>query len=342
MFFDATARRDFHAVTSCFARLLETNGNGRTVADPHSEIWPPIRETVGAWELWDIWRRDASLLEMFYAPALAAMPEGSIYFGGTGHGRFAITALTATNPFPRVFTITQNALVDNVYAGYLRAIYGDRIWLPQNNDLALVFQRLVDEIQSGKRKTDAVTAKDGHTVQVNGDLGLMEINGIICEMIFENNRDGHAFFVEESYVLDWMYPFLEPCGVILRLHAQQLDTLPEETVARDHAFWDDLEKRLTANPGFAGNMAARNAFAKLRTAIAGIYTYRKRYDAAETAFAQARRLSPSLPETNIRFAEMYVQSGDTDRAIQTLESFLPLAPASIRDQITSKLHSLKQ
>jgi hypothetical protein len=34
-------------------------------------------------------------------------------------------------------------------------------------------------------------------------------------MIFDRNKE-HTIFVEESYVLPWMYPHLEPHGLILK------------------------------------------------------------------------------------------------------------------------------
>jgi hypothetical protein len=66
---------------------------------------------------------------MFHEPVLAAIPNGSIYFGGTDFGRFVITTVNELQEPPTIFCITQNALADNTYAAHLRAVYGDRIWL---------------------------------------------------------------------------------------------------------------------------------------------------------------------------------------------------------------------
>ena len=40
---------------------------------------------------------------------------------------------------------------------------------------------------------------------------------MLPKQIFEQNKDQYQFFVEESYVLPWMYPYLKPHGLIMRL-----------------------------------------------------------------------------------------------------------------------------
>ena len=55
--------------------------------------------------------------------------------------------------------------------------------------------------------------------------GVMAINGILCRMLFDHNKDSHDFYVQESYVIDWMYPYLEPHGLILKLNKEPSDSL---------------------------------------------------------------------------------------------------------------------
>ena len=48
----------------------------------------------------------------------------------------------------------------------------------------------------------AVKRVGSDRVQVSGAAGVMEINGILAQMIFEHNNYHHDFYVEESYVME--------------------------------------------------------------------------------------------------------------------------------------------
>src|ERR1039457_2423272 len=64
----------------------------------------------------------------------------------------------------------------------------------------------------------------------------MEINGLLVKIIFDKNTN-REFYVEESFPLDWMYPYLEPHGLIMKLNRQSLAELPDQIVQRDHDYW---------------------------------------------------------------------------------------------------------
>jgi cytochrome c-type biogenesis protein CcmH/NrfG len=131
----------------------------------------------------------------------------------------------------------------------------------------------------------------------------MAINGLITKVIFDKNPE-NEFFVEESYPLDWMYPYLTPFGVIMKINRQPLPSLSEEVLAKDHEFWKQYSKRMTGDildydtkvedvakwiektylrhnmDGFTGDRKflrdkdAPKAFSKLRSSIGGIYAWR--------------------------------------------------------------------
>ena len=75
-------------------------------------------------------------------------------------------------------------------------------------------------------------------MSVHGVGGVMKINGILCRWIFDKNKDKHAFYVEESYVIPWMYPYLEPYGIIMKINH---DPLP--TPVQDPALWKKIVDR---------------------------------------------------------------------------------------------------
>jgi len=134
-------------------------------------------------------------------------------------------------------------------------------------------------------------------------VAVMAINGLLTKVIFDKNP-GHEFYVEESFPLDWMYPYLEPFGIIMRINRQPLKTLTEEVLNRDHEFWSQYSPRLIGNwitydtplsnicqfiervyerrdyTGFTGDRKfirddqAQKAFSKLRSSIGGVYAWR--------------------------------------------------------------------
>jgi len=338
-FFRVAATGPWEAVSNSFEQVKQQTEYGTAITGLQNELWAPAHEAMGAWEVWIGWKQDSSLLALFHEPVLASMPKGSIYFGGTDYGRFVITAVNAVQDPPPVFCITQNALADYTYAAHLNAVYGDKIWMPKGTDSARAFQRYFEEVSTGKRPENAHIQKENGRVTITGVLGVMELNGILSEMIFEHNKDAHEFFVEESYVISWMYPYLEPHGLILKLNRQPIENLSDESVARDREFWDRHEKLIESQAGFAGNVEARKAYSKLRSAIAGIYAYRKLYDDGEAAFQQAIRLLPASPEASFRLAKMYEGQGKLPEAIRTMTAYLECA---LPDSRKSALEYIKK
>ncbi len=57
-------------------------------------------------------------------------------------------------------------------------------------------------------------------MQVRGTGSVMAINARLTKMIFETNPS-HEFYVEESFPLEWMYPYIQPHGIIMKLEAEQ-------------------------------------------------------------------------------------------------------------------------
>ncbi len=141
-------------------------------------------------------------------------------------------------------------------------------------------------------------------VQVTGQVAVMSINGLLTKVIFDHNPH-HEFYVEESFPLDWMYPYLEPFGIIMHINRTAIQELPQETIDRDHAFWSEYSARtignwitydtsvkeicdwaeavylrhdlshFTGDPKFVRDDDGQKAFSKLRSSIASsIYQWR--------------------------------------------------------------------
>jgi Tfp pilus assembly protein PilF len=203
---------------------------------------------------------------------------------------------------PDVYLITQNALADDTYMSVERDLYGDEIWIPSKEDSAESFQIYVEEVQSGKRNANADLKIENGRVQVTGALGVMEINGILTKMMFDHERLRRAFYVEESYVIPWMYPYLSPHGLIMKINKDK-NPLNRQIVQNDMEFWDWYTRRLLKDKAFRRDFPAQKSFSKLRAAIAGLYanTYHSRE--AEQAFREAVTLYPASPEASFRYIQ---------------------------------------
>lgn len=232
-----------------------------------------------------------------------AMTSHAVFFGGTDPGRFVPTYMIfSAKVRPDVFLITQNALADNTYMDTMRNLYADDIWMPTGDDNSAAFQKYIDDVQAGRRPNIGGVNVIGGRIQVTGALAVMEINGILTEQIFFKNRDRHDFYVEESYAIRWMYPYLTPHGLIMKINHDPVIFTPD-VVRNDSDFWDWYIRRLLANPLYPRDFVARKSFAKLRSAIAGIYANRRMFDQAERAFQEARALYVYSPEANIRLIQ---------------------------------------
>lgn len=250
------------------------------------------------------------------------MTPGAVFYGGTDPGRFVPTYMIySADVRSDVYLITQNALADNTFMNITRDLYGDTIYIPSLEESNRAFQEYVADVEAGRIAAGADIKIENGRVSVNGVGGVMAINGILAKLIFEENKDKHDFYVEESYAIQWMYPYLTPNGLMLKLNAQPLARLPEQVVKDDHAFWGWYTPWLLSQSTFTRDICAQKSFSKLRSAIAGIYEYRRNYEEAEYAYKQAVELYPLSPEALFRLAQMYVNIGRIGDAIALLEDF---------------------
>jgi len=327
--FDAITRDDWPAATNIWTSLRSRAGQYEgSRRDPaiNTVLWQPVLETYGFYEQVDLWL-GSDELSRYANSVLESLDAGSIYFGGTDPGRFVITAYREVYGWPDIFVITQNGLADNTYMEYLRYVYRDRLWLPSSEEVAETFKEYVADVEAGRRpRVSGVTVTDGR-LNISGVQGVMQINGMLSQKIFDRNKARHAFYVEESYVIRWMLPQLEPHGFIMKLLPDRT-MLTEEMIAADRAFWGQHYTALMDNtPGFRGNKAGRKAFSKLRCAIAGLYAHHGKLDAAADAFVQARKLYPASPEASFRYVqEVLMRRQEHAEARRVLTEFQRVAP----------------
>ncbi|MEI8350755.1 MAG: DUF2723 domain-containing protein [bacterium] len=296
------------------------------------------------------------------------MDRDSVLYGGTDPGRFVPTYMIfcesrvapkdrfRDKDFDRsdVYIITQNALADNTYMSYIRDHYDysrpkndgpfqkllhrdhtypvQPIYIPSAEDNNRAFQEYVHDVQTGKSPASADIKFDNGRVSVQGVGGVMTINGILARWIFDRNKDKHSFYIEESYVIPWMYTFLTPYGVIMKIEKDPVPS-PQENpqlwsgiIARDRQYWDKLSRDFLAREDFRRNSDAKKSFSKMRSAIAGLYAARGLIGEAEYAFKQSRDLCPESPEACFRLSDLYMRQQRHAEAVKVMQDYLALDP----------------
>lgn len=268
------------------------------------------------------------------------MPAGALYFGGTDPGRFVMTALQHTLPEHAYTLLTQNALADVRYVDYLRATLPSAVTLFSQQDCEDAFksyyQKIQDRIKQGGHIED-VSMENGK-ISLKGFSHVMEVNSLLAEQIWRKNPD-RDIYVEESYPMPWMYPCLAPAGMLMQLRHEPVQ-LTDDVIQRDTAYWNALSQTLLSNPRYSRDGNAQKTFAKNRTAIAGVYEYHQRWDAAERAYRQSLQLCPSSMEPALRLASMYLKLNRAGEALALAQDFRRSNPA-LGDRINSMIEAIK-
>ncbi len=282
---------------------------------------------------------------------LKNLPRGSIVFGGTDPGRFVPTymifgesgqpaRLKRDPAFDRrdLYIITQNGLADRYYLQYIRDHYTSarphvrnsfEHWLGRDRAYPAEPIILPTPPQARKLAADAIEALE----KVNPSAEPTEVaaagQSAVAKWIFEKNKAGHAFYVEESFPMEWTYDHAIPDGLVYRLHPEPLDALPPAAVTADFAFWKNYIAELEVDPNFAKDFDAQRTFSKLRMTTANLYAHRKMKPEAERALREALRLWPGNVVALNDLSRLLWDRGEFDEPIQLLRA------ACLRD-----LHSL--
>jgi tetratricopeptide (TPR) repeat protein len=266
-------------------------------------------------------------------------------------------------PLDRYFTdlgarIEQRRRADGVYPR-------KEIITANNDDSARAFKDYIDdaarrlqhdaqfpnEPKQVKPMEGVAFTRDGR-VQVSGQVAVMSINALLARVIFDKNPN-NEFYIEESFPLEWMYPYLSPFGIIMKINRQPLREITQEIVDRDHAFWSKYSERTIGNwitydtsikeicefvertylrhdftgfkgdPKFVRDDFAQKAFSKLRSAIAWIYGWRVGYECPPEhkpkTEAEQQRL---LKEADFALRQSYAMCPFSPEALHKLVTLL--------------------
>ncbi|MCX6916596.1 MAG: hypothetical protein NT167_26715, partial [Verrucomicrobia bacterium] len=371
-FFDAAIRGDWRTVTNRYAYFKQHHPQysietSRVRADLHTAYWQPVLEICLAYD--QVVNCEPKYTAILAEGIINSIPAGSICFGGTDPGRGVPTAFCKSSidgaPF---FTLTQNALANNTYLEYLRTMYGGKIYTPTAEDSQRCFQEYLSgamrRLQAHKLNPGEDVSIEDNRVQVSGQVAVMAINGLITKVTFDRNPN-REFYVEESFPLDWMYPYLEPHGLIMKLNRQPLAQLLEDVIARDHDYWRKLVARMLGDwldekttvrevadfvdrvyvrhdlKGFAGdprfiqNDYAKRAFSKLRSSIAGVYAWRFTTNAAPEYRPKTTR-GGLFTETDLAFRQAFALCPSNPEVLSRYVDWLLYRPGldeAVLDQV---------
>jgi tetratricopeptide (TPR) repeat protein len=268
---------------------------------------------------------------MYGRDMLADLPKDSFVFGGTDPGRFVPTYMILSESFePKrfkrdksfdrrdLYIITQNALADAFYNQYIRNHYSTerpsaKSWvdkwlgrdkhfptaplvLPRQEDIMEIYQAAIERRQ-----------KDAAAPDPNADPTVL--NSMVGEWIWRRNKDQRAFFVEESFPMEWSYPNAVPHGLCYEIKKDPVARLTPEMVKVDMQYWREYIDHLVKTPGFEDDIDAQRSFSKLRNTGGNIYKWRKMPEAAEQAYRQALELWPGNTETLNNFTDLLMSQG---------------------------------
>jgi len=190
---------------------------------------------------------------------------------------------------------------------------------------------------------------NGNVQIAGGQTTVMSINGLLTKIIFDKNPN-HEFYEEESFPLDWMYPYLTPFGVIMKINRQPVPEITQDIIDKDHAFWSRFSERTIGNwitydtsikeicdwaenvylrHNFAGFTGDRNfvrdddgqkAFSKMRSSIgASIYRWHMN--------------NPHNPAERARVAK------EAEFALKQAFAYCPYSPEAVFDLMNQLLNS---
>jgi tetratricopeptide (TPR) repeat protein len=237
-----------------------------------------------------------------------------------------------------ISVITQNALCDSYYQAYIRNQYDPRFqpktwtpfekWLgrdqayPKKPVTCLSEDELYQTWEEYKAEPDvAARIKEFGPGAVTraGTNDVFDINGLVAQKIFNENKKDHTFYLEQSVPIDWMYPYLIPSGLIFKLNPEPMKDLPADAIAEDHKFWDAYSLKLLSNPRFRLDSDAILTFGKLAYWHSDLYRWRHLEKEQEYWLKLSLILCPQLMDAVSGLAHLYLDQGRYDEGIAVLE-----------------------
>jgi hypothetical protein len=312
-YFAAAERGDWLAVSNTFQEFRNRTGQYKSISKTEARLpeatWRSVLETWGALDAFG--EGDEKYSALYAKDIIESIPPGSIYLGGTEPGELLITAMQKNQAAgDSFFIVAEHGLADAMYLDYLNAMDGGKIYALSAKDLQSCSQDYTNDaarrLQNHQLKFGEDVTNVNGRLQISGYTAILEVRARMGKFIFDQNSN-RDFYVEESFPYEWMYPYLEPHGLIMKLDHQPPTELSDEIIQRDHDYWtraispmiggwlnDDTPiseiaafadkvygrhdfSGFAGDPEFVLNAYSRRMFSKERESIAGLYAWRARH-----------------------------------------------------------------
>jgi hypothetical protein len=288
-------------------------------------------------------------------PGTIVIDGGDLGAGDSGSSLIENTASLLFNVLDRPFTAWGKHVETRRRA---EGVYPPKeIYIPSQEDSQKCFQEYTEDTARRSQLGQLQPGEDVHFdnaghVSVSGQVAVMKINGLLCKVIFEQNPT-NEFYVEESFPLDWMYPYETPFGIIMKINRNPLPELSQDVFDLDHKFWTNFSTRLCGNwitydtsvrqiadfvertyihnnyKGYTGDQAfvrdddAQKAFSKLRSSQAGMYYWRLGPQCpAEFRQKSAAAQAALVRETEFAFKQSFAFCPYSPEAVYRYVNFL--------------------
>ncbi|MFC1453804.1 hypothetical protein ACFLQL_01340 [Verrucomicrobiota bacterium] len=294
-------------------------------------LWELVHEIYWAHE--NLLKWNDLVRDMYIKDAFKSIPERSVLFTGTDVGRFIIPLYRDSVGRKYPIVISLNALLSPAYLAYLDDTKCCELILPSKTIWQSMSDGIINDSKSKCPTNIAGMSKLSEFIQV------MEINNLLSKWIFMTNRTSFTFFVDEGFILEWMYPYLRPSGIFMVLNTEPFSKLTAKEIEDDFKYWNHRIEALLRLNEFISCKEARKTYSKLRTAIAGIYSYRGLVSESERALQQALMLYPESPDAVFRLFHLYLitlRFSDARKLIELSQNKLTSS------QITSMTDNLRQ
>jgi hypothetical protein len=140
-YFRLAGKGEYRAASLIYLDLRQRGGKDDSPRyDPNLRLplWDPLLEvqlTLDAYAA-----GAGKFATAFGRSVVRSIPPGSVYFGGTDTGRGLAAAFSEPDfEGNDLFILTQNQLVDRQHSDYLRARFGDKIYIHSHDDATRVF-----------------------------------------------------------------------------------------------------------------------------------------------------------------------------------------------------------
>jgi tetratricopeptide (TPR) repeat protein len=345
-FFDALEAGDWNEIQARYDAINGGDRSGTTLSPARpggmGALWPAIFDAYGAAQTAQNW--PAQQLLDYGDAVLGSLRPGMVYVGGTEPGRWIPELLNDTSEGERHIIITQNALADPNYLGYVNLMYGEQFAALEAGDgqraygdyLADYQKRLAHDQEFPNEpkqvrpgESDGVRVGDDGQLQVYGPksiVSVMAINEQLLGTLLQRNPSV-PFAMEESYSLSSTYVSAAPLGPIVELRASDgRNTLSADSATQSLAWWQAKAQELLANPEVSGSSDTLKTYAHDMASQARLFVSNNLNGPAEQAFQLANEITPANPEVVYGYATLLANQNRLDEARQIVQKAAGLAP----------------